>query len=89
MVTAHGIYSGTGREGNPVVLAIVPSSEPILQIIFIAATIIASYWFVLYTWVLIKDGGSKKYIPAYTKFVAWGSVFACATHIFGISTWLI
>jgi len=89
MVTAHGIFTGVGLEGNPLVLAIVPSSEPILQIIFITAVVVASYWFILFTYQLISEGESKKYVNAYTHIVAWCSVFACGTHMFGIATWFI
>jgi len=89
MVTAHGIYTGVGLEGNPLVLAIVPSSEPILQIIFITAVVVACYWFILFTYHLISEGKSIKYIEHYTLMVSWGSVFACGTHMFGIATWFI
>lgn len=83
MITAHGIYTGIGLEGNPVVVAIVPSSEPILQILFMAATTVASFWFIFY---------SRHFVPnitRYTKMIAWGSVFACGTHMFGIVTWFM
>lgn len=89
MVTAWGIAKGIGREGNPVVVAVVPHSEPIMQILFMAATTIACFWFILYTWTLIREGESAKYTNNYTYAVSWGSLFACGTHIFGIATWII
>jgi hypothetical protein len=83
MVTTWGIATGVGSEGNPIVTAVVPSSEPILQIIFMAATTAASFWFIFY---------GRKFISNqdwYYKFVSYGSVAACATHMFGIATWLV
>jgi hypothetical protein len=108
MVTAHGIFTGIGTEGNSTVNAIAPSSEPILQIIFMASTIVASFWFVFYSRRFLETDltcsnciyGSVKYWiifylrkiinpHTYHGVVAWGSVFACGTHMFGIATWFI
>ena len=88
MVTAWGILTGIGDEGNPVVTAVVPTSEPVLQIIFMAGTTVACFWFVFYSRRFIENQFAhlKEH---YTLMVAWASVFACGTHMFGIATWFI
>jgi hypothetical protein len=88
MVTAWGIFNDIGSEANPLVTSIVPSSQPVTQIIFMAATSAFCFWFVFIGWKYINDYFTR-FMEHYAFMVAWGSVFACATHIFGISTWLV
>jgi len=87
MVTAWGITTGFGSEGNPLVLAIVPQSEPVLQIIFMVSTMVAAYWFVFYLRNFVESP-FPQYKPYYIGIVVWGSLIASGTHIFGISTWV-
>jgi hypothetical protein len=87
ITTAYGILNNWGIEGNFLVRSIVPESQPILQIVYITCSFIFAYWFVYFAERFMKKPAFLE--PFYYNFVGWGSLAACLTHTYGITTWII
>jgi hypothetical protein len=94
IVTAYGTLNRWGVEASPFVTAVVPNSQPILQIIYITATVIISFWVVYFAEKWFAYYNTRTPSPVLPKsgyyfFVGWMSIFACITHTYGISTWIL
>jgi hypothetical protein len=86
IVTARGLLLGVGKEGNPFVAAVVPHTEPVLQILFITVITIISFWFIY----LARQNVSVESMSVfYTKIISLGCSAAVGTHLIGILTWIL
>jgi len=83
--TSRGLLSGIGKESSPFVTILIPSSDPVGQVLYMTiASIVASlgmFAFVLYL-VTKHDMHEIK--------IAMGisSIPVCLIHLFGVATWV-
>ena len=86
LITTYGILAGIGKEGNPLVTAIIPSNFPLYQIGYITIGSILAFWGMYFC---IRHLLEKYRLQSARPIISIGMVWVSYMHLYGASTWLI